>query len=58
MNTTELLRKAKEANDKALTLAKMGLYASAKALQAQASRWVREAGATSEGGSRRRGRTK
>ncbi len=58
MNTLELLNKAREANDKALVLAKMGLYASAKALQAQAARWVREAGATSEGGSRRPGRTK
>lgn len=58
MNTLELLNKAREANDKALVLAKMGLYASAKALQAQAARWVREAGTTSEGGSRRRGRTK
>ena len=30
MNTTELLRKAREANDKALVLAKMGLYACGK----------------------------
>lgn len=58
MNTLELLNKAREANDKALVLAKMGLYASAKALQAQAARWVREAGTTNAGGSRRPGRTK
>lgn len=58
MNTLELLNKAREANDKALVLAKMGLYASAKALQAQAARWVREAGAPSMGRWRRRGRTK
>ena len=58
MNTLELLRKAKEANDKALVLGKMGLYASAKALQAQAARWVREAETTSEGGRKRPSRTK
>lgn len=58
MNTLELLNKAREANDKALVLAKMGLYASAKALQAQAARWVREAETTNGGGNQRPGRTK
>jgi len=56
MNTLELLNKAREANDKALVLAKMGLYASAKALQAQAARWINEA--TMPVAQKRPGRTK
>lgn len=56
MNTLELLNKAREANDKALVLAKMGLYASAKALQAQAARWINEAALPAQRKPRRKAR--